>query len=259
MADNELVLLERRGAVALITLNREKALNAFNREVLGRLKARVEEVGESDARALVVTGAGRAFAAGADIAEMQGFTSIEAEAFSRLGHASFGSLEALSIPTIAAVNGYALGGGCELALACDWIYASTKAQFGQPEVKLGTVPGFGGTSRLTRRVGIGWAKELVMSGEALRIDDALRIGLVNRAFEPEALLDAAIASAENAAAQGPIAVAAAKRLLQENQDADVRTAHYAEQKTFAASFSTEDRAEGMAAFVEKREPVFKNR
>ena len=256
-ASEDLVLLESRDAVALLTLNRPSALNALDRALLERFAERVAEVAASDARALVVTGAGRAFAAGADIAQMRGLSPVEGEAFSRLGHETFESLEALAIPTIAAVNGFALGGGCELALACDWIYASTKAQLGQPEVKLGLLPGFGGTSRLTRRVGVAWAKELIVVGDPLKIDDAMRIGLVNRAFEPEALLDAALEAAASAAARGPLAVAAAKRVIQQAQDADVRTAHALEQQAFGLSFATEDRGEGMDAFLEKREPRFR--
>lgn len=257
---DELVRSERRGAVALLTLDRPAALNALDRATLERLRARVAEVAADGAvRALVLTGAGRAFAAGADIAEMRRLGPVEAEAFSRLGHAALASLEALPIPTIAAVNGYALGGGCELALACDWIYASTKARFGQPEVNLGLLPGFGGTSRLVRRVGPGWARELVLSGEPIDADTALRIGLANRLFEPGALLDAAVAAGDKVAAKGPVAVALAKRVLHEGQDADVRVAHALEQQAFGLVFASEDRAEGMDAFLEKREPAFRGR
>jgi enoyl-CoA hydratase len=255
-----IVRSERRGAVALLVLDRPEALNALDRETLEQFEAAVIAVGEDPSvRALVVTGEGRAFAAGADIAEMSAFSPLEAEAFSRLGHSAFAALEALAIPTLAAVNGFALGGGCELALACDWIYASTKARFGQPEVKLGLIPGFGGTSRLLRRVGAAWACEMVLTGERLGADDALRIGLVNRIFEPEALLDAAIAAAETIAANGPVAVALAKRVMQEGQDADVRTAHALEQQAFGLIFASEDRGEGMAAFLEKRDPKFSGR
>jgi enoyl-CoA hydratase len=207
----------------------------------------------------VLTGEGRAFAAGADIEEMRGFTPTQAEAFSRLGHRVFAALEELPIPTIAAVNGYALGGGCELACACDWIYASEKARFGQPEVNLGIIPGFGGTSRLARRVGLGWAKELVLTGEPIKADLAERVGLANRVFPPEELVDAAVRTGETIAAKGPLAVSQAKRVLQEGQDADPRVAHTLEQNAFAFVFSTEDRAEGMGAFLEKRDPAFKRR
>ena len=259
MAD--LVLAERRGAVALLTLNREGALNALSRELLEALGARVDAVAaDASVRALVITGAGRAFAAGADIAQMRGMSALEGEAFSRLGHATFAKLEALAIPTIAAVNGFALGGGCELALSCDWIYASRKARFGQPEVNLGLLPGFGGTSRLVRRVGPAWAKELILTGEPVDAETAQRIGLVNRVFdETELLLAAALAAGESIAKKGPVAVAAAKRVMQEAQDADVRVAHALEQIAFGAIFATEDRAEGMDAFLTKRAAKFSGR
>src|SRR5690606_5065834 len=217
---------ERRGAVALLTLDRPDVLNALDRTTLEALRARVDELARDTAvRAVVLTGAGRAFAAGADIAAMRPFTPAEAAAFSRLGHDALAALEALPVPTIAAVNGFALGGGCELACACDWIYASAKARFGQPEVNLGLIPGFGGTSRLVRRVGLAWAKELVLSGEPIDADTALRIGLANRVFAPDALVDAAVAAGAKVAEKGPLAVALAKRVLQEGQDADVRLAH----------------------------------
>ena len=206
-----------------------------------------------------MTGAGRAFAAGADIAAMQHFSAAEAGAFSRLGQRTFAALEALAVPTIAAVNGFALGGGCELACACDWIYASANARFGQPEVKLGITPGFGGTTRLVRRVGIAWAKEIVLTGQPIDADQAARIGLVNRVCPPEALLDAALEAGEAIAAVGPLAVAAAKRVLQHGQDADSRAADALEQEAFAAAFASDDRAEGMAAFLAKRAPAFKGR
>jgi enoyl-CoA hydratase len=251
---------ERRGAVALLTLDRADALNALDRELLQDLEVRIAEVTpDASVRALVLTGAGRAFAAGADIAQMRGMTPAEAESFSRLGHRVFGALEALPIPTIAAVNGYALGGGCELASACDWIYASAKARFGQPEVNLGIIPGFGGTSRLARRVGLARAKEMVLTGVPLPAEEALRIGLVNRVFPPEELLAGALAAGETIAAKGPLAVATAKRIMQEGQDVDPRVAHALEQHAFGLVFSTEDRAEGMSAFLEKRDPVFKGR
>lgn len=253
-----IVLLERRGPVALLTLNRPGVLNALSAEMLGALGERVAEVGAAaDVRALVVTGAGRAFAAGADISQMREFSALEAQAFSRLGHATFGALESLAVPTIAAVNGFALGGGCELALACDWIYAAQRARFGQPEVKLGLIPGFGGTSRLARRVGPAWAKELNLSGEPIDAETAQRIGLANRVFEDgDATVAAAVASGEAVAGTGPLAVARAKRVMQEGQDADVRVAHVLEQEAFGGIFATEDAKEGMGAFLEKRDPKF---
>ena len=255
---SDLVLSERRGAVALLTLNRPDALNALSRGLLEALAGAIAALdGEATLRAVVVTGAGRAFAAGADIAEMQGMTPLEGEAWSRLGHETFAALEALAVPTIAAVNGFALGGGCELALACDFIWASKKARLGQPEVNLGVLPGFGGTSRLVRRVGPAWAKELILTGEPITADVAERIGLVNRVFEePLELVSAAVDLGETIAKKGPVAVALAKHVMQEGQDADLRVAHALEQQAFGLSFATADRAEGMAAFLEKRDPEF---
>ncbi len=256
----DLVRLERRGSVALLTLNRPDALNALSSDSLRALASRIGEVGaDRGARALVLTGEGRAFAAGADIAEMRGFSPEQAEGFSRLGHDTFDALEALPVPTIAAVGGFALGGGCELACACDWIYASEKARFGQPEVNLGVIPGFGGTSRLARRVGIAWAKEIVLSGARIDAETAQRIGLVNRILPHEELLDRTVAVGESIAGKGPLAVARAKRVLQEGQGIDPRVANALEQTAFGLSFATEDREEGMTAFVEKRDPKFQER
>jgi enoyl-CoA hydratase len=254
----EPVRSERRGPVALLTLARPAVLNALDRATLECLLGLATQLaGEPDVRAVVVTGEGRAFAAGADIAEMRRLDPAGAQAFSQLGHRAFAALESLPFPTIAAVNGFALGGGCELALACDFVYASAKARFGQPEVNLGLLPGFGGTSRLPRRVGLAWAKELALGGEPIDADTALRIGLANRVFPPDELLDAALRMGETIARKGPQAVALAKRVLQEGQDADVRVSHALEQSAFGLVFATSDRAEGMDAFLEKREPKFK--
>lgn len=260
----ELVRMEKKGRVAVVTLDRPEALNALCRELIDAFAGVLDAVeadldGPSGIGALVVTGEGRAFAAGADIGEMQSMTALEAEAHSAKAHAVFARLEALPIPTIAAVNGFALGGGCELALCCDWIYASAKAKLGQPETKLGLIPGFGGTSRLPRRVGLAWAKELVLVAEPIGAEEAARIGLANRVFEPDALLDAAIAAGEAVAARGPVATRLAKELLQSGQDTDVRTAHAFEQRAFGLCFATEDAKEGTAAFVEKRDAKFAGR
>jgi enoyl-CoA hydratase len=254
----ELIRSEQRGAIALLTLNRPKTLNALDRSILLALEEAIAGVAKADGiRALVLTGEGRAFAAGADIEEMSHLSPGEAEAFSRLGHRVFSSLEALTVPTIAAVNGFALGGGCELALSCDWIYSSTKARFGQPEVKLGLLPGFGGTSRMVRRVGVGWAKELILTGATLKADEAQRIGLVNRVFEPEELIEKTLELAEAICGVGPEAVQLAKRVMQDGQDADVRVAHHMEQSAFGLAFSSDEHREGMGAFLEKREPEYK--
>ncbi len=251
---------ERRGSVELLTLDRPKALNALDRAALEALLDCCERLAaDPSVRAVVLTGEGRAFAAGADIAEMRGLDAQQAEAFSRLGHAAMDALESLAMPTIAAVNGYALGGGCELACACDWIYASEASRFGQPEVSLGLIPGFGGTGRLVRRVGSAWAKELVLGGEPIDAETALRIGLVNRLFAPDALLGSALDAAEKIAGKGPLAIAAAKRVILQGQDADARTAHALEQAAFGLISAGAERAEGMDAFLEKREPSFEDR
>jgi enoyl-CoA hydratase len=244
----------------LLTIDRPDALNALSPAVLEALDGALDEVAaDDDVAAVVFTGAGRAFVAGADIAEMKEMTPLEAEAFSHDAHRIFAKLEALPVPTIAAVNGFALGGGCELALACDWIYASSKARIGQPETKLGLIPGFGGTSRLVRRVGLAWAKELVLVAEPITAEEAARIGLVNRIFAPEELLDAAIAAGEAISSRGPVAIRLAKSVMQQGQDADVRTAHALEQQAFGLVFASEDRVEGTTAFVEKRDPEFRGR
>ncbi len=257
---SELVRCEKLDRVGVVTIDRPKALNALNAEVIEAFGALLDHV-EADATigALVVTGAGRAFVAGADVAAMRTMTPLEAEAFSALAHRVMGRLESLPIPTIAAVNGFALGGGCELALACDFVFAARGAKLGQPETKLGLIPGFGGTSRLVRRVGLAWAKQLVLVGEPIDADEALRIGLVNRVFDPEVLLPEAIAVARAAASRAPVATRLAKQIMQEGQDADVRTAHALEQRGFGLVFATRDRVEGTGAFVEKREPKFEGR
>ena len=254
------VRIEKRGAVSVWTLARPDALNALDAATLEALRAAADATAsDSEVRAVVLTGEGRAFAAGADIAEMQGKSPLEMERFSRLGHAACGALESLAVPTLAAVNGHALGGGCELALSCDWIYASDRARFGQPEVKLGLVPGFGGTSRLARRVGVAWAKELVLGGDPIDAETAQRIGLVNRIYPLDELLPAAVAAGEAIAERGPDAVAAAKRVIQEGQGADVRVAHALEQAAFGGVAATADAREGLAAFLEKRDPEFEGR
>jgi enoyl-CoA hydratase len=254
------VRLELRERVALLTLDRPEVLNALDRPTLESLRARVEEVGvHCEVRALVVTGAGKAFAAGADLGAMRSFGPAEAEAFSRLGHAAFDALEALAIPTIAAVNGFALGGGCELACACDWIYAARHARFGQPEVRLGLIPGFGGTSRLVRRVGIGWALELVLTGEPVGAETALRIGLANRVCEEEGVVETALATAAKVAERSRAAVAAAKRVMQQARSADLRSAQALEQSAFGLLFAGPDAREGIEAFLARREPRFGGR
>jgi enoyl-CoA hydratase len=209
---------------------------------------------------LIVTGAGdKAFVAGADIAAMSAMSPDEAAAFARLGQATFAALEALRMPVIAAVNGFALGGGCELALACDFIYASDKAKLGQPEVKLGILPGFGGTQRLARRVGLGMARELIYSGRMIGPEEALRIGLVNAVVPRRELVDRVLEVAKTIASVGPGAVAAAKRVMNEGVDRPLRDAIELEAIAFGKCFELHDQREGMGAFLEKREPKFEDR
>jgi enoyl-CoA hydratase len=261
MSGDKVVAIEVDGPIGLVTLRREKALNALSSAVLGEL---IEAAGELEdnksLRAVIVTGAGqKAFAAGADISEMQGMESDQAERLSSRGAAIGRSIERSRHVWIAAVNGFALGGGCELAMCCDFIYAATNAKFGQPEVKLGVIPGFGGTQRLSRRVGIGKAKELVMTGDAISAEEALRIGLCDAVFEPEELLAKARAAALRIAANGPLAVAEAKRVIQQGWHLTLEEAVTLEGDAFAGLFGTADQREGMAAFLAKRPANFQGK
>jgi enoyl-CoA hydratase len=243
----------------VLTIDRQDKLNALNARVLSEIADAVGEVGgRSRSRCLIVTGAGeKAFVAGADIAEMRDMTPEQARLFARAGHAAFDALEALPIPVIAAVNGFALGGGCELALACDFVYASEKARFGQPEVRLGVIPGFGGTQRLARRVGIARARELIYTGAIIDAGEALRIGLVNRVVPPADLLRVALETAAAIAEAAPLAVAAAKNVLRKGEGKPLDDAKALEIEAFSRCFESADQKEGMAAFVEKRAAVFK--
>lgn len=253
------VLLERRGAVALLQVARPKALNALNRQVLEELSVLVAEIAaDAGLRAVVLTGAGdRAFVAGADIAAMQNMTSLEAQAFSEFGSAVMQQLADLPKPVIAAVNGFALGGGCELALSCDLILASTKAKFGLPEVTLGVVPGFGGTQKLTRQIGRMAANRWILSGDVFSADEALRAGVAQELHAPEELLDQALALAERMATRGPLALAAAKRLVGKGSDLDLPSAMALEAQAFGDIFATADQREGMGAFLAKRPAQFR--
>ena len=253
-----LILSERHDAVCVLTLNRPDKLNALNAALLTELLAALEAQGD-DVRAVVLTGAGKAFAAGADIDAMKTMSADEARAFAGLGHRIGRTLEAAPWPVIGAVNGFALGGGCELALACDFLYASDRAKFGQPEVNLGVIPGFGGTQRLARRVGIGRARELCFTGDLLGADEALRIGLVNAVVPCEQLLEKSLQTARKIAEKGPLAVAQAKRVLWQGADVPLAIANELEAQAFAGLFGSEDQREGMHAFVEKRPARFVGR
>jgi len=245
--------------VAVLTVNRPKQLNALDVRTLEEIEGVLATLASgSTARALVLTGAGdKAFVAGADIAAMSRLGPVEARLFAELGHRVLERLEALPIPTIAAVNGYALGGGCELALACDLVYASERARFGQPEVALGLIPGFGGTQRLARRVGIGRALEMILTGDPIDGKKAKEIGLALEVVPPEELLELARSQGRKIASRGPLAVAQAKRSVHAGADADLRVANELERQAFAALFGTQDAREGMKAFLEKRAAVFK--
>jgi len=252
----ENIQVSREGPVATITVNRPKALNALNSATLRELLQAVREAADSS-RAVILTGAGdKAFVAGADISEMAPMTPWSAREFSELGHVLTAMLEDIPCATIAAVNGYALGGGLELAVACDMIYASENARLGLPEVSLGVTPGFGGTQRLVRLVGKLRAKEIIFTGEMVDAKQALEIGLVNAVLPRGDLMAHCRKVAEKIATRGPLAVARAKRLVERGYDIPLRAANRQEAETFALLFDTQDRAEGMRAFLEKRAAKF---
>jgi enoyl-CoA hydratase len=255
------LLVTRVEAVATLTLDRPRALNALDPPTLEALAAALGEVAaDPGVRALVLTGAGdRAFSAGADIAAMAAMSASEGHAFSRLGHGVAAAIEALPIPAVAALGGVALGGGLELALACDLLVASERARLGQPEINLGLIPGFGGTQRLVRRVGLGRARELIYLGRVLPAAEALAIRLVDRVVPPERLAAEAAALASELADKAPVALRQAKRATAVAPDVDLAAGCRYEIEAFAVTFATEDRVEGTRAFLEKRTPVWKGR
>ncbi len=246
--------------IALITLNRPKALNALNTAMVEELGEALDEVGaRTGLRALILTGAGnRAFAAGADISQMRDFTPAMATWFAEKGQRIFSRLESFPLPVIAAVNGFALGGGCELAMACDLILASQSAVFGQPEVKLGVIPGFGGSQRLARLVGRQRAREICLTGRSVRAEEAERIGLALRVVDGD-VLSAARDLARMLAGNGPRAVSICKRAINDGVDLPMGPALAHEAQLFGACFATDDQVEGMSAFLEKRKADFKGR
>ena len=248
------ILLEKKGNVAIALINRPNALNALNSEVLNDLNTMIDEIGaDPEIRVLILSGSGeKAFVAGADIGEMSTLTKAEGEAFGKKGNDVFRRLETLPIPTIAAVNGYALGGGCELSMACDIRISSETAVFGQPETGLGITPGFGGTQRLARLVGPGMAKQLIYSAKNIKADEALRIGLVNAVYPIDELLPAAEKLAETIARNAPIAVRACKEAIDRGLELPMDEAIALEERLFGGCFETEDQKEGMTAFLEKR-------
>lgn len=243
--------------IAVITVDRPAALNAIDGSVLDGLDAALTAIeADADVRCAVLTGAGgKAFVAGADIAAMRDLSPVDAERFAGRGQRVFDRIAACKVPVIAAVGGFALGGGCELAMACDLILAGEKARFGQPEVKLGVIPGFGGTQRLVRRVGLSCALDLCLTGRMVGADEAVRMGLASRKVDGD-VLEAAIACAREIASMGPVAVRLCKRAIHENADGDLGSAQAAERTLFGLCFATSDQSEGMSAFLEKRPATF---
>jgi enoyl-CoA hydratase len=254
------IAVERAAAVAVLRIERAKALNALDPETLREIARAVRDIRRDEGvRALVVTGAGdKAFSAGADIAAMAAMTGEEGHAYSRLGHEVLGRLGELPIPVIAAVNGLALGGGLELALACDLIVAADTARMGLPEITLGLIPGFGGTQRLALRTGLSRARDLIYTGRTVTADEALRIGLADQVVPAGTLVDVAAALAATLAAKAPVAMRQAKRATTAAAAALAEGLRY-EVEAFAVTFASEDRVEGLTAFREKRPPVWKGR
>ena len=248
------ILLEKKGLIAVATINRPKALNALNSEVLTDLDELVSTVkADADIRALVITGSGeKAFVAGADIGEMSTLTKEGGEAFGKHGNDVFRAIETLPIPTIAAINGFALGGGCELAMSCDIRLCSDNAVFGQPEVGLGITPGFGGTQRMARLIGPGRAKELIYTARKVKAPEALSIGLVQGVYPQAELMDAAMKLAQRIAGNASIAVRACKKAINDGLQTDMDRAIEIEEELFGSCFETEDQKNAMGAFLEKR-------
>jgi len=251
----EYVKLSAEGNVGVLTINRPAALNALNDQVIRELDEALDSIDLDQIRCLVVTGEGqKAFVAGADIGQMSGLTKAEGEAFGKLGNDVFRKLETLPIPTIAAVNGFALGGGCELAMSCDIRLCSDTAVFGQPEVGLGITPGFGGTQRMARLIGMGRAKELLYTARKVKAPEALAIGLVQGVYPVEQLMEEALKMASRIAGNAPIAVRACKKAVNDGLQVDMDQALVVEEKLFGSCFETEDQKNAMSAFVEKRKP-----
>lgn len=249
----EFVLYEQKGAVGVITISREKALNALNSSVLKELDSTLDAIDLETTRCLILTGAGsKSFVAGADIAEMSTLTKEEGEAFGKVGNDVFRKLETFPIPVIAAINGFALGGGCEIAMSCDIRICSENAVFGQPEVGLGITPGFGGTQRLARLVGAGMAKQMIYSARNIKADEAFRIGLVNSVYPAEELMEQAEKLATTIAKNAPIAVRNCKKAINDGLQVDMDQAIVIEEKLFGDCFESYDQKEGMTAFLEKR-------
>ncbi len=257
----ENILYAVEGSAAVVTINRPKALNALNFKTLDEILEAIRmAASDPKVHGVILTGAGeKAFIAGADITEMSGMNPIQAKVFADKGHHVGEAIETIPKVVIAAINGFALGGGCEMALACDLIIASDKARFGQPEVNLGVIPGFGGSQRLPRRVGIGAAAKMIYTGDMIDAKEALRISLADEVLAPEELIPRCKAIVEKIATKGPVAVASAKELMRRGAAMSLGDALSLESQAFSWLFSTDDQKEGMAAFLEKRTAAFKGR
>ncbi len=254
------LLLEKKDGIAIVTMNRPKALNALNSEMLKEIKGVIKELNSDESvKVVVFTGSGKSFVAGADIAEMSELSAEEGRAFAQLGQGVFRHIEIMNKPTIAAINGFALGGGCEISMSCDIRIASTKAKFGQPEVGLGITPGFSGTVRLSRVVGVAKAKELIYTAKIISADEAQKIGLVNQVVEPDDLMDTAMAMAKEIASKAPLAVRYAKEAINRALDVDIDTGNSIEAGYFGLCFATEDQKNGMKAFLNKEKAEFKGK
>ena len=254
----EFITYEQEGQVGIVTINRPKALNALNSQVLEEIEAAFKAIDLDAVRAVILTGAGeKSFVAGADIGEMSTLTKAEGEAFGKKGNDVFRMIETFPIPVIAAVNGFALGGGCEISMSCDIRICSENAVFGQPEVGLGITPGFGGTQRLARLVGPGMAKQMIYTARNIKADEAFRIGLVNAVYPQEELMAAAKKMAAGIAKNAPIAVRACKKAINDGLEADMDDAIVIEEKLFGSCFETEDQKYGMAFFLDKNKEKVK--
>lgn len=256
----ESILFEKKDGIGYITINRPQSLNALSKEVLAELDHVFHAIEKDDqVQAVIITGAGRAFVAGADISQMVDLTGIEGQEMMKQGAKVMDFIESVSKPVIGAINGFALGGGCELAMACDIRIASEKAQFGQPEVNLGIIPGFGGTQRLPRLVGKGMGKYLIMTADYIKADEAKSLGLVEKVVAPEKLMETCEEIARKIMRKAPIAIKAAKSAVNHGIMLDVAAGVALEGEACAAPFCSEDRVEGMRAFLEKREAEFQNK
>lgn len=253
------IIFEVNAGIATITFNRPKALNALNNDLLSELSTALDDIcDDEEIRVLILTGTGdKAFIAGADISELTTFNALQAKKFSKKGHEVIGKLQELAIPVIAAVNGFALGGGSEMAIACDFIYASEAAKFGLPEITLGIIPGFGGTQRLPKLIGKNMAKELIFTGKMLSAVEAKEVGLVNKVCAPESLMDDVLKTAKAIAAKGKVSLRAAKYAVNSGLNVDLQTGCNIEIDAFALCLASEDAKEGTSAFLEKRKAEFK--